>query len=120
MEEEFDISGYEWEELRIWFKTTFGKKPDLNAILYLIGMQELGKGVRNFTKEEKQDLMHIAVCRLLSMSGYYEFEGIDQDGWPHYKLNTALPPLPIKEQETLLKRHIVEYFKQTFNENSHL
>jgi hypothetical protein len=115
MEEEFDISSYEWEELRIWFKDRFGKKPDMNAILYLIGIQELGKGVKNFTKEEKQDLMHIAVCKLLSISGYYEFDGIDEEGWPHWKLNTGLPPLSLKEQEVLLKKHIIEYFKEAFS-----
>jgi hypothetical protein len=115
MEEEFDTSSYEWEELRIWFKEHFGKKPDMNAILYLIGIQELGKGVKSFTKEEKQDLMHIAVCKLLSLSGYYDFEGLDQDGWPHWKLNTSLPPLSLKDQENLLKKHIIEYFKETFH-----
>ena len=46
----------------------FGKKPDLEAILFLIGMQEYGQLKDKFTKEQKQDLMHVAVCLLLSQS----------------------------------------------------
>jgi hypothetical protein len=29
--------------------------------------------------------MHIAVCTLLMPSGYYELEGKDSDGWPHFR-----------------------------------
>ena len=68
----------------------FGKKPDMEAILFLIGIQEFGHVRDKFTKEQKQDLMHVAVCTLLSQSGYYEIEGYDDDGWPHFRqLKTA-------------------------------
>ena len=101
----------EWLSLLERLKTIIGKKPTMNAILFLIGVQELGKGLLNFSKEEKQDLMHIGICRLLSESGYYELEGLDEDGWPHYKLITPLPKFDLLEQEKLLKMHIKEYFK---------
>ena len=83
----------------------------MDAILFLIGVQELGKGLKNFSKEEKQDLMHIGICRLLSDSGYYELEGIDEDGWPHFKLIKPLPKFDLLEQEKLLKMHVKDYFK---------
>ena len=60
--------------------------PTLNAVLFLIGVQELGRGLQRFSKEEKQDLMHIAICKVLSLSGFYELEGTDEAGWPHWKL----------------------------------
>lgn len=101
----------EWLALLDKLEKEIGKKPTLNAILFLIGVQELGKGPQNFSKEEKQDLMHIGICRLLSQSGYYELEGLDEDGWPHYKLNTSLPQFDLIEQEKLLMMQIKEYFK---------
>ena len=55
--------------------------------------------------------MHIAVCKLLSQSGYYELEGVDQDGWPHWKLVKQLPFINMFEQEVYLRHHIVEYFE---------
>lgn len=92
-------------------KKQFGKKPDLNGIIFLIGMQELGQ-VREFTKEEKIDLMHIATCKLLSYEGYYSFSGRDADGWPQWNLEKPLPPYDLFSQEVLLKKNIVRYFEQ--------
>ncbi len=103
----------EWQALRLKLKDVIGRKPrDMNAILFLIGVQELGKGTINYTKEEKQDLMHIAICKVLSYSGYYELEGIDEDGWPHWKLIKKLPGFDLMEQEKLLKMHVLEYFEK--------
>lgn len=90
----------------------FGKKPDLNALLLLIGVQELGQGAGPFTKEQKQDLMHIATCRLFSLSGYYELAQVDAEGWPHFRLVKPVPFASLKEQERMLKWHILEYFDQ--------
>lgn len=92
-----------------------GKKPkDLNGVLFLIGVQELGKGSAHFSKEEKQDLLHIAICKVLSLTGYYELEGVDKDGWPHWKLIKKLPHFDLLEQEKLLKIHVLEYFEMEY------
>ncbi len=90
----------------------FGKKPDMDAILYLIGLQELQMFAEKITKEQKQDLMHVAVCTILSPSGYYVMEGKDEDGWPHFKQLKPLPSLQLKEQEDFLKDHVLLYFDQ--------
>jgi hypothetical protein len=104
-----------WQNLLKRLENIIGKKPaDLNAILFLIGVQELGKGSRHFTKEEKLDLMHIATCKILSLAGYYRLEGLDQDGWPHWKATKKLPRFSLNEQERLLKMHIIEYFEQEY------
>ena len=103
----------DWVALLYKLKEITGKRPaDLNAVLFLIGLQELGQGPRPFTKEEKQDILHIAICKVLSLAGFYELEGIDSDGWPHWKLCKKLPRFDLLEQEKLLKIQILEYFKE--------
>ncbi len=105
-----------WVKLLTQLGETIGKRPkDLNATLFLIGVQELGKGKQNFTKEEKQDLMHIAICKVLSYSGYYELEGLDADGWPHWVALKKLPRFDLLDQEKLLKMHVIEYFEKEYD-----
>lgn len=100
-----------WLKLRIKLKERFGIKPDMDGVLLLIGVQELGAGPQKFSKEEKQDLMHIAVCSILSPSGYYIMEGLDEQGWPHFKQLKPLPGFVMIEQENFLKDHILLYFQ---------
>src|SRR5258708_7555887 len=89
-----------WQALLVQIDQMVGQKPrDLNGVLFLIGVQELGKGNQHFTKEQKQDLLHIAICKVLSFSGYYTLEGLDKDGWPHWKLIKKLPRFDLFEQE---------------------
>ncbi len=102
----------EWTILLNKLKDKFGKKPDLQGVLFLIGIQELGKGSQTFSKEEKQDLMHIAICKLMSYGGYYELEGVDKEGWPHWKSLKKLPFFDIMSQEELLQMYAVEYFEK--------
>jgi hypothetical protein len=105
-----------WQALLNQLEKLVGKRPkDLNAVLFIIGMQELGQGPKRFSKEEKQDLMHIAICKALSLSGYYHLEGLDKDGWPHWKLIKKLPHFDLLEQEKLLKMHALEYFEKEYD-----
>jgi len=87
-----------------------GDVLDLESIIYLIGVQELGQLHRKFKKDEKINLMHIAICRLLEPYGYYEFDYFDEEGWPHYKTKELLPPLKAGEQSVLMKEAVVQYF----------
>lgn len=105
---------FEWLRIQHQIKDRFKRDtlPDLNAVLFLIGMQELGRWKENFSKEEKQDLMHIAVCRLMAYEGFFEFEGRDADGWPHYRRLRALPANGTKEQEIQLKKSAIRYFME--------
>lgn len=101
-----------WERLVTILSNQFsqGEDLDLEAIIYLIGVQELGKVHKNFEKDEKINLMHIAICRLLEPYGFYEFDFFDEDGWPHYKIKEELPSLKAGEQSVLMKEAIVNYF----------
>jgi len=101
-----------WFAVRRLVKERFGKRPDINAILFLIGMNELGIVKEKWEKEEKQNLMHIAVCKLFEDEGYYEFIERDEDNWPHYEYKKELPNIHLKEQEAWLKEKIVKYFKE--------
>ncbi len=100
-----------WWNLESKLVERFGKKPDLEAVLFLIGIQEFGGIKEKFTKEQKQDLMHVAVCHLLTVSGFYELDYVDEDGWPHHKQLKAMPELDPIEQENFLKDHILLYFQ---------
>jgi hypothetical protein len=107
-----------WWKLEAKMVERFGKKPDMETILFLIGIQEFGQLREKFTKEQKQDLMHVAVCSLLSQSGFYELERKDDDGWPHFKQLKPMPDMNAFEQENFLKDHILLYFTKEglFNE----
>ena len=110
---------FEWLRVQHIVKSTMNrdKLPDLQAVLFLIGIQELGHLRNKFSKEEKQDLMHIATCRLLEGEGFYEFVGRDEDGWPHYQLIKHIPKQQVEEQEWLLKRKAIDYFRMLEVEN---
>ena len=101
-----------WEVLVTKLSDHFsdGDALQVDGIIYLIGVQELGQGHRRFNKDEKVNLMHIAICKLLEPYGYYEFDFFDDDGWPHYKIVTELPSLKPGEQTVLMKEAIVNYF----------
>lgn len=86
--------------------------PDIKVLLFLIGVQELGKGPMKFSKRQKEELMHIATCRLFSEMGFYELEGVDQDGWPHWRLVKAIPNYTLLEQELIIKSLIIDYFEE--------
>jgi hypothetical protein len=107
MEDSFQIK---WNKTVKSLEQRFGQDIDLQAILFLIGLQELGLGYNKLNKNQKLDVMHIAVCALLSQWGYYTFSGHDKDGWPHWQATEKLPHLTPKEQNKLIKEAIVEYF----------
>jgi hypothetical protein len=99
-----------FKELVSKLEKTFGEGLDTQAIIFLIGVQELGTGYKKFSKQEKTELMHVAVCTLLMPYGFYEFTGRDEDNWPHFQLKNDLPPLDDRQQQHLIKEAILEYF----------
>ena len=98
-----------WGVLTDKLEDRFGGEMTLKGVLYLIGVQELNFGIKQFDREEKIDVLHVATCKILSSFGYYKFDRIDDDGWPHYTELKALKRLSGKEQENLIKKAILEY-----------
>ncbi len=102
-----------WRDVVAMFAKDHGEDLNAQAILFLIGIQELGKGYGKFTKDQKLDIIHVAVCTILEPYGYYRFDGKDADGWPHFENIKKLPPLDEGQQQFLVKKAIVEYFTES-------
>ena len=101
-----------WENLKNRLSVDFSDDQiiDLDSIIFLIGLQELGQFQKKFNKQRKMEIIHIAVCKLLSDFGYYKLDFVDNDGWPHYNLIKELPNLKAGEQTILMKKAIINYF----------
>ena len=104
-----------WNNLKTKLSVDFSDNEiiDVDSIIFLIGIQELGQFQKRFNKQKKLEVIHIAVCKLLSDYGYYEFDYVDNDGWPHYKLIKKLPNLKAGEQTILMKKAIINYFMKS-------
>ena len=91
-----------WNEVELFFQEQFDteKNVTIETILFLIGVQELGSGSQKYTKDDKLNLIHIAVCRLLEPFGYYKFSHYDEGGFPHFD----------EVESLLMKKAIIHYF----------
>lgn len=101
-----------WEKIEVFFVENFDteKNPTIETILFLIGVQELGSGKQKYSKDDKLNLLHVAVCRLLEPFGYYKFNEYDADGWPQFETLKELPELKPNEQSILMKKAVIQYF----------
>jgi len=102
----------EWDVVMKRLELQFGEGIEIEGILLLIGTQELGKGYLEYTKDEKLDVLHIALCTLLEPLGYYTFKGKDADGWPHWEATNSLPSMKAMDQKDMVRKAIVDYFKK--------
>lgn len=104
-----------WKQLEQKWEHRFGKIPNMEALLFLIGANEYkGRTPKyKFSKEEKQDLMHVGTCTLLQQYGYYALERYDEEGWPHFIRLKELDYANLAEQEKMLKMAIVHYFDES-------
>lgn len=108
---DYDIE-LKFQQVKTQLESKFGEGMDMQAILFLVGVNELGIGYKEFSKAEKTDLLHVAICTLLEPYGYYEFEGRDEEQWPHFKLVKEIPNINDREQQHLLKEALTAYFVQ--------
>ncbi len=99
-----------FQKLTKHLEQTFGEDLDIHAMLFLIGVNEYGKGHEKYSKQDKTDLIHVAICTLLVPAGYYEFKGRDEEGWPHFELVNKLPAIGSDEQQHLIKEALLDYF----------
>jgi hypothetical protein len=100
-----------WIDIERYMVERFDKDADVKAVLFVIGMREYGHKKQKFTKEEKQDLMNLAACKVMSLDGYFEVSHLDSEGWPVWKQAKAMPPMTPTDQEEFLKEHIISYFE---------
>ena len=111
---------FEWLRIRHDLKNRFAKEelPEMDAVLFLVGIQELGQVKTDFTKEQKQDLMHIAICRLFEGDGFFEFKGMDEEGWPHYEQKMNIDLEGLATQENAIKERLIHYFADIITEET--
>ncbi len=100
----------EWDELVDDLSKVIGKRPDLTGILFLIGVQELGVGIRKYSKEEKEKLINLAICKALSLKGYYKEVGVDKIGWPIWEKQKEIART--ENQDRLIKESVLKYFSE--------
>ncbi len=101
-----------WRDLLTEVSQNMDEPLDMQSLIFMIGVQELNQGFVKLSKDQKLDVMHIAICTLMEPYGFYEYTGHDDDGWPHFKLVKELPQLKADEQETFMKKAIIEYFEE--------
>lgn len=101
-----------WRDLLTEVSENMDEPLDMQSLIFMIGVQELNQGFVKLSKDQKLDVMHIAICTLMEPYGFYEYTGHDDDGWPHFKLVKELPVLKPEEQETFMKKAILEYFQK--------
>jgi hypothetical protein len=101
-----------WKALKAALKPKFGDDLDMQAILFLIGMQELGLGPVKLEKAAKVDVMHVAICTLLEPLGYYIYKGRDEDNWPHWENTGKMPYMTSMEQNRFMQIRVIEYFRR--------
>ena len=101
-----------WDRLLTVLSERFsgGESLDVEGVLYLVGLQELGQIHQKMKKDDNVNLIHIGICTVLEPYGYYRFDFYDEEGWPHFELLEALPPLKPGEQSILMKEALVAYF----------
>jgi hypothetical protein len=102
----------EWNELLLLLNEKFGNVDSLTNVLYLIGVQDLGKGFQAFTRQEKMQLIHIGGCRLLSRWDYYLLKGHDENYWPQWQMNPQQPLPGHHKREQLMKESAILYFQE--------
>ena len=105
-----------WDKLVTWFEHEFKMEADVDAMLFMIGVQELGKGFEVFDKTQKLELIHIGICTVLANDGYYLFTHRDMDGWPHFEIKKKLPYIKGQQQKDFIKNYLLEYFTEYIKE----
>ena len=98
-----------WIKLLEKLEKQFDQEMTLKGVLYLIGVQELNLGIKQYEREEKVNVLHVAICKILTPFGFYKFDRIDEDGWPHYIELKAIKNLSEIQQELLMKEAVLKY-----------
>lgn len=82
---------------------------DVSAMLFVAGLQTLGRPMDNPSRDDKMALMHIGACAVLEPYGYYRMTGRDTDGYPQYELLKPVDAAAASDG-SLLKEALANYF----------
>ena len=59
-----------WNKLILKVSKHFKVNAEFEFILFVLGIQEMGWGFREYSKTEKMDLIIVARCRILVRQGF--------------------------------------------------
>lgn len=104
---------HQWHLLQESLNAQFGKQPDIEAILFLVGIQSRGRGYEpKLNKQIKQDLIMEGTHCVFETLGLYKRVGIDSNGLSLWeRTSPLLPKLSLPDQEKLLRVAILSYFE---------
>ena len=100
----------QWRRLQLKLGEKIGESPEIDSILFVIGLQELNMEIDKLTKDQKVEVMHIGLCVIFTPQGYYKPKGRDKEGWIHFEPLKKFPNLNSDEQEEIIKEAIIEYY----------
>ena len=97
----------DWERVLSWLSRRFGPVESLEAVLFIVGLQESGRGYEpQLTKEQKQELIMEGTYAALAEVGVCERTS-DEDGHAMWSRRIDTRRLTSDEQATLLRIGLV-------------
>tara|TARA_B100000963_G_scaffold281310_1_gene249801 strand:+ start:574 stop:900 length:327 start_codon:yes stop_codon:yes gene_type:complete len=100
-----------WNGLFYSFHFDNIERPDVDSILFVVGLQELNFKTGKLNKDQKLDVIHICLFVVFIPYGYCELVGRDSEGWIHFKSVKKFPNLNAEDQEIMIKEVILDYYK---------
>ena len=101
----------QWDEFLLKTGKYFNVLPNDEFLLFMIGIQESGKGFDSFSKQEKTDLISLGICKVLELGGYMQQSGHDSEGWPLFISIKPHQPMPPMQYQKLMRQGIMDYFQ---------
>lgn len=101
-----------WNLLELEISKRFKVTADFDFMLFLIGIQERGTGIRPYERQEKMDLINLGKCTLLTEEGYLKRKDNDEDGWPGFEEIKNLKSLTPTFLNATLKRAAYNYLTE--------
>ncbi len=101
-----------WEHLLAFLEKTYGIEPELVTVLFLIGIQESGGGFKNYTRDEKTELMKLAQFVLLSREKLYIKISNGPENSVVWAKNPERPLPAGNVLDRLLKSLVLDYFNE--------
>jgi hypothetical protein len=101
-----------WETLLEAVQARYGGSPSEEALLFLVGLHEMGTYPEGEEKQVKADLIHVGTLTLLERAGFMRRTGTDAQGWPVWERTQPLPAWSPAEQRRFLREALIQYFGQ--------
>jgi hypothetical protein len=102
----------QWETFLLKASKAFNVMANYEFLLFIIGIQELGQGYKAYSKQEKMDLINLALSKLMTLNGMMVETGRDNEGWPTFEVVGDKKELLPSELDKVLKISMMAYFEK--------